>query len=124
MTNNSQILGKSGEKRAKQHLLTLGYSILETNWRHGKYEIDIIASNANTIVFVEVKTRKSDTFGEPEVFVDKKKQNFLVAAAHHYLVANNINHEARFDIIAILETNGKSTLNHLEGAFSPGIKKI
>lgn len=122
MHNNSQKLGKAGEDRAKQFLIELGYNILESNWRFKKLEVDLIAKTGQTIVFVEVKARYSDRFGEPEVFVTKTKQRFLVAAAQHYLNQNNIDLESRFDIIAITGANNNQTVKHLEGAFYPGIK--
>ena len=122
MQNNSQKQGQEGEKLARKHLLTQGYVILEANWRFKKYEIDIIAKNNQSIVFVEVKTRKSNTFGEPEIFVTKQKQNFLIAAANQYIMQNNIELEARFDIIAIIQLNNNHTVKHLEAAFYPLLK--
>ncbi|MCC6372610.1 MAG: YraN family protein [Bacteroidia bacterium] len=122
MQNNSQNFGKKGEEEARIHLIKLGYSIRETNWRYKKLEVDIIAEKQNTIVFVEVKTRSSSAFGEPELFVDKKKQGFLIAAAHHYLISNQINAEARFDIIALTGPAQNLCVKHLEGAFYPTLK--
>lgn len=122
MQNNSQIQGREGEAEAKKYLINNGYTILESNWRFKKLEVDLIASNHNVIAFVEVKTRKNNAFGEPEVFVDKQKQKFLITAAQHYLVANNIQLEARFDIIAIILHNNNKTVKHLPGAFYPKIK--
>lgn len=122
MVNNSQKQGKEGELIAKKHLLAKGFEILDLNWRFKKYEIDIIAKKEQTIVFVEVKTRKSNTFGEPEVFVTKQKQNFLMAAANQYLIEKNIDLESRFDIISVLQSNNNHTVKHLEAAFYPLLK--
>jgi len=122
MENNSQKTGRDGEEAAKKYLLENGHTILETNWRFRKYEVDIITKSGETIVFIEVKTRKSNTFGEPELFVNRKKQNFLVAAANQYLIQNNIALESRFDIISILQLNNSQTVKHLEAAFYPQIK--
>jgi putative endonuclease len=119
MLNNSQNLGIEGEEIARKHLLKKGYEILDINWRFKKLEIDIISKQEDTIVFVEVKTRSNDVFGDPEVFVTKKKQKFLVAAAHQYLVERNIELEARFDIVSVLFKNGKFEVNQLESAFYP-----
>lgn len=119
MQNYSQKQGKAGEEVAKAHLLKNGYEILETNWRYRKYEVDIISKKDETIVFVEVKSRKSNTFGEPEIFVTRQKQNFLIAAANHYIITNDIDLESRFDIIAIVQFNNSQTVKHLEGAFYP-----
>jgi putative endonuclease len=119
---NSKNTGALGEKLAKNHLLAQGYEVLELNWRYMKFEIDIIAKIKDCIVFVEVKTRKSDTFGEPQIFVSKQKQSFLIKAAQQYLEQNNITLESRFDIIAITPKHAQFTINHLERAFYPLIK--
>jgi putative endonuclease len=74
-------LGKQGEEIAQQHLSDKGYKILQCNWRFGSEEIDIIARKDNILVIVEVKTRQTNFFGEPEESVTKKKQKFLVRAA-------------------------------------------
>lgn len=121
MQNNSQKVGFDGEEAAKDHLLQRGYEILETNWRFKKYEVDIIAKINGYVVFVEVKTRKSNTFGEPEIFVTKQKQQFLIAAANQYLIKNSIELEARFDIVAIVKSNTNQSVKHLEAAFYPKI---
>jgi putative endonuclease len=121
MENISHDLGKIGEKLAQQHLLTQGYSILETNWRFKKYEIDIIAQINQTIVFVEVKARKSDTFGQPEIFVSKQKQKFMLAAAHQYNVKYAVSLDSRFDVISILQFNNKQIVKHIQDAFYPTI---
>ncbi len=121
-SKNSHNFGLEGEKIAKKHLLDKGYVILEQNWRFQKLEVDIIASYLNVVVFVEVKARSTSEFGDPEVFVTKKKQGFLVKAAHEYLTANNIEAECRFDIVSILQFNNNLNVKHLEGAFYPSIK--
>lgn len=119
MNNNSQKQGLEGEMAARSYLLEQGFELLETNWRYKKLEIDIIAKKGETLVFVEVKTRKSDTFGEPEAFVSRQKQGFLIAAANSYLSENNLDCESRFDIIAVTGFNNNYTVKHLEGAFYP-----
>lgn len=117
MSKNVEI-GKKGEKIASDFLKNKNYEILETNWRHKKLEIDIIAKHQNTIVIVEVKTRKSELFGEPETFVDKKKQKFLFTAANEYILKHMLTNDARFDIISILLNNNKYKIKHIENAFS------
>lgn len=119
MANNSENLGVWGEKLAKEYLQQKGHEILETNWRFKRYEVDIISRSGETIVFVEVKARKNATFGEPEAFVTGQKQRFLTQAAHHYLTLHNIELEARFDVIAVLQLNNSPTVKHLEAAFGP-----
>ena len=122
MRKNTKKIGDRGEEQAKAHLLENGYLLLETNWRHKKYELDIIAKINQTIVFIEVKTRKNNTFGEPELSVTKKKQQFLIAAAQQYVITNNIEEEFRFDIIAITNNSQNKSIQHLESAFYPSIK--
>lgn len=121
MKNNSQEFGKWAENEAAQVLVKKGYNILETNWQCGKYEIDIIAGNKDLLIFVEVKARTSNAFGEPEVFVTKQKQRFIIAAAQAYIIEKGLHQEARFDIIGLLKINNNITVKHLEGAFYPSI---
>ncbi len=117
--NNSTGIGNKGENLAKSFLIKNGYRILEQNWRFKKLEIDLIAQKDDRIIFVEVKTRKNSTFGEPQIFVSKQKQSFIIKAAHHYLESNNIILEARFDIIAVTYQNQVFNIQHLERAFYP-----
>jgi len=112
-------IGKAGEVLAQKHLKENGYTILETNWRHGKDEIDIIATDGKFLVIAEVKTRQSNRLGEPEISVNRDKQRFLVRAADAYIQRHNIDLEARFDIISILLKNEKATINHIADAFYP-----
>jgi len=122
MKNNSQKQGREGEIAARNYLLKQGYEVLEQNWRYKKYEIDIIAKKDETLVFVEVKTRKNGTFGEPELSVTRQKQGFLIAAAKQYLIEKDVELESRFDIIAVIRLNNNHTVKHLEGAFYPLLK--
>lgn len=113
------ILGKKGEKTAENYLLRNSYSILEKNWRYLKAEIDIIAQKGEFIVFVEVKTRSSNDYGAPESFVSNKQQKMIINAAHEYITKNDIEQEARFDIISIIVSGEKSEMEHIEDAFYP-----
>ncbi len=117
MQNNSQTLGIKGEELARKFLLKNGYEIIETNWRFKKLEIDVISRKENLMVFVEVKARTSEVFGEPEIFVTRNKQKFLIAAAHQYLTENDIALESRFDVISVLFKGNKTVINQIEGAF-------
>ncbi len=113
-------LGRKGELMAKQHLEQQGYDILDENWCHGKAEIDLIAYKDKVIIFTEVKTRSGNYFGEPEDFVDTRKQRLLAGAADEYIYLMNHQGEVRFDIIAILFKNEENyNLNHIEDAFWP-----
>lgn len=94
-------LGREGEQIAKLHLISLGYEILETNWRFRRAEIDIIAKHNNILVFVEVKTGTYNVFSSPEEAVNDKKKNLLLDAGSRYMVKINHEWEIRFDIISI-----------------------
>ena len=110
-------LGKLGEDLAVELLIDKGYDILERNFKYGKAEIDIIASKSDMLIVVEVKTRNSSVFGDPQSFVSKKKIGLLVQAANEYLLQNSIDLEVRFDIVAVLKNNREQHLEHLENAF-------
>lgn len=113
-------LGRKGESLAKTHLLQLGYEILDENWTFGKAEVDIIAWKDKIIIFTEVKTRTGNYFGEPEDFVDNRKQKLMVEAAEEYIYLMNHQGEVRFDIISILfDKFSNYTLKHIEDAFWP-----
>ena len=111
--------GKKGETIAKVYLEGKGYEILDENWTHGKAEVDLIAYQNKTIIFVEVKARSSTYFGEPEEFVDSKKQKLLSEAAEEYVYLMEHKGEMRFDIISILFKKGFETyeIKHIEDAF-------
>lgn len=97
-----KLLGRSGEDRAVRHLRKLGYRVLERNFRTSRGEIDIIALDGDTVVFVEVKTRTSGAFGAPELAVDRRKQDRMVKAALGYLKRTRLHQVAcRFDVVAI-----------------------
>ena len=100
-------------------MLEKSYSIVEKNWRYLKAEIDLIAQKDDVIVFVEVKTRSSANYGDPESFVSDKQQKMIINAAHQYIMKNDIESEARFDIISIVISNKKEDIKHIEGAFYP-----
>ncbi len=111
-------LGKIGEQLAVDYLLKNGYEILERNFFYDKAEIDIIAQKEEgIIVVVEVKTRNSAFFGDPQSFVTKGKIKLLVKAANEYMVINNLDKEVRFDIIAVLKNKTTEKLEHIENAF-------
>ncbi len=113
-------LGRKGEELAKAHLINAGYEILDENWTHGRLEVDIIAYKNKVIIFTEVKARSSNGFGEPEDFVDARKQNLLAEAADEYIYLMNHQGEVRFDIISVLFNKaGNYIIKHIEDAFWP-----
>jgi putative endonuclease len=115
-------LGKQGEEIAATYLRKQGYLILETNWRAGRNEIDLIAKDKDFLVVVEVKSRSNDKFTEPEEAVTKDKQMALIRAANAYIFRNNINLETRFDIISIIHNQNETRINHIKDAFYPRLR--
>ncbi|SEP79360.1 putative endonuclease [Hyunsoonleella jejuensis] len=110
-------LGKKGEQIAVDFLLKTGYDIIERNYRFDKAEVDIIAKKSGILAIVEVKTRSTADFGDPQDFVKPKQIKNLVKAVDEYVTVNELDVEVRFDIIAIVkETNGYN-IEHLENAF-------
>ena len=93
--------GTMGEKLAGDYLASHGYSILHMNWRYANWEIDIIANKSNIIHFVEVKTRRTNTYGYPEDDVSKKKLKNLVNAAEEFLYQFPRWKMIQFDIISV-----------------------
>jgi len=110
-------LGKKGEDLAVEHLLKNGYAIVERNWRFQKAEIDIIAKKESTLAIVEVKTRSSDYFGNPQDFITPKKIKLLVTAVDAYVTQRDLDVEVRFDIIAIINQKNTFSIEHLTDAF-------
>lgn len=114
-------LGKKGEEAAVAYLRQQGYEILNRNWIYEKYEIDIIAQDDEYIVFVEVKTRSTDYWGNPEEAVSRGKIRRLVEAADFYLNTNDIEYPARFDVIAVIWDGQKFRIDHIDDAFLPPV---
>lgn len=111
--------GKKGEALAKQYLQEKGITILESNWQSSHQEIDIIARQGDLLLIVEVKSRNSDFFGEPQASVTRRKQRMLVRAANHYAMTRHQGLEVRFDIISILFRGDTHAITHIENAFYP-----
>ena len=109
-------LGKWGEDLAVAFLQRQGYTIIERDWKSGRRDIDIIAKDeTDTIVFVEVKTRRNRLFGEPEEAIDYRKMQSLQQAINHYIKFRCINGNVRFDIISIVGTIGtEPEINHIK----------
>ena len=115
-------LGKWGEQYAADYLQSIGYEIIERDWRIGHRDIDIIArtGDGTTVVFVEVKTRTSDVVTKPNDAVDIKKIRNIGYAANNYIKTKGIVDEVRFDIISIIGNNKENAqLEHIIEAFNP-----
>ena len=112
-------LGKKGEQLAVDFLLKNNYDIVERNYRFDKAEVDIIAKKDNILAIIEVKTRSTADFGDPQDFVKPKQIQRLVKAVDEYVTVNDLDVEVRFDIIAIVKEGKGFKIRHLENAFYP-----
>ncbi|CAM1339098.1 YraN family protein [Tenacibaculum aestuarii] len=110
-------LGKKGEQLAVDYLLKNGYEIVEKNYRFQKAEVDIIAQKDNVLIAVEVKTRSSINYGNPQDFVNPKKIKLLVSAIDNYVNDRDLDVEVQFDIIAILKEKEVFKIQHIKDAF-------
>ena len=108
--------GQNGEDAAAKYLQKKGYTIVKRNYRHRRAEVDIIAIQDEVLVFVEVKTRSSATFGFPEEAVSARKEAQLLTAADEYIHKAGWEKEVRFDIIAITLAP-EMEIHHIEDAF-------
>ena len=98
---NHNITGKDGEALARLYLSQKGFVILNTNWRHSHYEIDIIASAGDVLHFIEVKTRRSSQYGYPEESVTPKKMQSLMNGAEAFLIENPQWKNIQYDVLSI-----------------------
>ncbi len=115
MTNNIKT-GNQGENLATDFLQKKGYEVVMRNYRYKHSEIDVILKQGNLLVFVEVKTRSSSSFGEPEVFVDAKKASKIFEGAEQYIHEVNWNGNIRFDIVSV-KIGATPEIIHFEDAF-------
>jgi len=110
----SSQIGKLAEDKAIELLKKKGYRIIERNFRTKSGEIDIIAEDGKTIVFVEVRFRKHRSFGSPEETVNPKKIKKIVSTANRYISMKNLaGRDIRFDVIAL----DKEGIRHIINAF-------
>jgi len=107
--------GKTFENKAADFLKKSGYKIIAQNYRSKTGEIDIIAKDKKTLVFVEVKYRHTKEFGTPAEFVTVQKQNKIIKTALLYLKQNDISGDFRFDTVSICQDE----IEHIKNAFSP-----
>lgn len=118
----NKLFGERGERAAAKFLKRQGYKIVERNYATPWGEIDLVALDGSTIVFVEVKTRKSDIAGRPEEAVTLDKQRRLTNMALSYLKKRKLlGFSARFDVVAVTWPDGlrQPEIRHLRNAFEP-----
>ncbi len=111
-------VGDLGEEIARRHLLQLGYEILESNYRTRNGEIDLISRTGTTLVFVEVKLRRTTAFGDPLDAVTPRKQRTIRLMAEQYLYERTPDYDdLRFDVVGIFLPGARPEITHIENAF-------
>jgi putative endonuclease len=106
-------VGNTGEIEARDYLLGKGYRWIESNFRTRYGEIDLVMEDKGTIVFVEVKKRRDERYGEPELAVTREKQHHLIRVALAYIMQKKfLERPLRFDVIAL----SRSGIKHIEDA--------
>jgi putative endonuclease len=98
--------GEKGEKLAADWLTGNGFQILRRNWRHGRYEVDLIAAKEDAIHIVEVKSRTSNAYGPPELSVSRKKIEHLLRAAQGWLLNHAGHTRIQYDVLTITIRKG------------------
>jgi len=109
--------GKQGELAARTYLEENGYKVLATNWRFHRYELDIVATDNEELVIIEVKTRSDNYLVAPEIAVDKSKIRRIVTASDAYARKHNIHLPVRFDILCLVKKGQSFEIEHIEDAF-------
>lgn len=117
----ARLLGKWGERMVAEDLRRKGWKIVETNYRCRMGEVDLIAEKGRYLVFVEVKLRKSDRFGQAAEAVTAEKQRKLRATAELYLAECKTELQPRFDVAEVYAPQGMQTktptISYIENAF-------
>jgi len=122
-TDRRKYLGKVGEAAAAWYLEKKGWKVLERNYRCRFGEIDLIVLDGNVLVFVEVRTRSSASFGTPQESVGYKKQNKLRSLARYYMMDRQVKYKIsgyRFDVLAVKidrESGKTERIEHIKNAF-------
>jgi putative endonuclease len=109
--------GSKGENLAAEFLKRKGFDIVARNYRFSKAEIDLIVKRDNWLIFVEVKTRKSNLYGEPEDFVDDYKSRLIFQAAEEYIFSTDWQGHIRFDIVSV-KMGAEPEIVHFEDAIN------
>ncbi len=111
-------LGKAGEESAVRYLQERGYTILHRDWKAGKRDLDIVATNAEgTLVIAEVKTRRNTAYGTPDTAITTQKIRHILEATEQYLQTFDTNAPIRFDVLCVVGTKEPFQITHIEDAF-------
>ena len=111
------LLGNKGEMLASRYLMDKGFAVLHYNWRCGHKEIDLIARERDTLVFVEVKSRRDESYGDASDAVTTQKIKRLISAAEAYITRNKIDSPYRFDIVTVVGGSEPYKIEHIKDAF-------
>ena len=120
MKSFNKTIGTYGENLALNYLVSNEYTILEKNFRNRYGEVDIICNINNIIVFIEVKSRYTDSFGIPSESVTRSKQRQIIKLSLYYILINKLNNiNIRYDVIEVLfnKINNTFSINHIQDAF-------
>lgn len=118
MPDERKLIGAEGERAAEKYLRRQRYAILARNYRCPTGEVDLVALDGSTVVFVEVKTRTQPGFGSPLEAVDPRKQRQVQRAAQYYLTENRLHdRNARFDVVGVWWENGRMQCELIKNAF-------
>ena len=110
--------GDLGEDAAARYLESRGFRVLERNWRFRQWELDLVCRDGDTVVFVEVKTRRAGSMATPADALDRKKRQRLVKAASQYLTRHDLwDAPCRFDLAGVVDTGRSMDVEHIENAF-------
>jgi len=109
----SKAKGEQAERQAEDYLKARGWTILERNFRTRFGEIDLVARDGDTVVFVEVRSRSSDSFGSPEETVTREKRRRIIRTAQAYAQSRRLDAAMRFDVVALSPQGTR----HIPGAF-------
>lgn len=113
------LLGKWGEAYALNYLSELGYTLKARNYKFNRMEIDLVLTDHDILVVVEVKTRHSAELGEPWRAVNLAKQKQIIRVANYYTKSIQWPYEVRFDVVSIVHNSNHTDLTHIKDAFSP-----
>ena len=119
MKDATKALGARGEDLAVQYLKKKGFKVIERNYHCSAGEIDLIAREGKTLIFVEIKTRSSSEFGLPQEAVDRFKQKKMIEVARAYMAEHHLTEDipARFDVVAIQLTPTGPDIELIKDAF-------
>jgi putative endonuclease len=109
--------GREGENLATEFLKQKGFEVVARNYRHKRAEIDIIVKKDDWLLFIEVKTRSSANYGEPEEFVDLAKARMIFSAAEEFIFSTDWHGHVRFDVISV-KLGSEPEIVHFEDAIN------